>query len=124
MLNWEQLREMASSSVEIGSHGVTHTILTQMPLSEAKSEIEESKHCIEEKVKAPVKGFSYPNGNYSSDLERLVKGCGYRYACTTRPGPVDPSDSPYELKRIRVHDDVTFSTALFACHIAGVFKLV
>jgi peptidoglycan/xylan/chitin deacetylase (PgdA/CDA1 family) len=124
MLNWEQLREMASSSVEIGSHGMTHMILTQMPLAQAKTEIEESKRCIEEQVKNPVKGFSYPNGNYSLDLEMLVRSCGYRYACTARPGHVDATGSPYELKRINVHDDVTFSTALFACQISGIFKLV
>jgi len=123
-LDWRQLREMASSSIEIGSHGLTHMILTQMPLQEAKTELQESKRCIEEHVEVRVGGFSYPNGNHSPELETLVRNSGYRYACTTRPGPVDPGDSPYALKRIRVHDDVTFSTALFACHIAGVFKLV
>jgi len=124
MLNWQQVREMALSSFEIGSHGLTHMILTQLPQEAAKAELRESKRCIEEQLGRSVSGFSYPNGDYSDEVEALVRTAGYCYACTTKPGSVEPCDSPYQLKRIRVHDDVTFSTALFACHIAGVFKLV
>ena len=124
MLDWQQIREMAASSFEIGSHGVTHLILTQIPEPAMKAEVVESKRCIEEQLGQSIGGFSYPNGDYSDDIEALVRAAGYRYACTTKPGSVDRFDSPYQLKRIRVHDDVTFSTALFACHIAGVFKLV
>jgi peptidoglycan/xylan/chitin deacetylase (PgdA/CDA1 family) len=121
MLNWAQLREMASSSVEIGSHGLTHMILTQIPLETVKSELQESKSCIEEQLRQSVGGFSYPNGDYSEEIEALVRASGYRYACTTRPGYVEPRDNPYRLKRIPVHDDITFSTPLFACHITGIF---
>jgi peptidoglycan/xylan/chitin deacetylase (PgdA/CDA1 family) len=124
MLDWEQVREMAQSSFEIGSHGVTHLILTQIPEHAMQAEVFESKLRIEEQLRQSVGGFSYPNGDYSVEVESLVRTAGYRYACTTKPGAVEPCDSPYQLKRIRVHDDVTFSTALFACHIAGVFKLV
>jgi peptidoglycan/xylan/chitin deacetylase (PgdA/CDA1 family) len=123
MLDWQQVREMASSSVEIGSHGVTHMILTQIPPEAAEGELRESKRRIEEQVERPVGGFSYPNGNYSDAVEALVRAAGYRYACTTQPGQVEPRDNPFQLKRISVHDDITFSTALFACHIAGIFKL-
>ena len=124
MLNWQQVREMAASRVEIGSHGLTHMILTQMPLEAAKTELQESKRSIEEQLGHTVQGFSYPNGDYSDEVEALVRAEGYRYACTTRAGYVEPCANPYRLKRIRVHDDVTFSTALFACHLTGVFKLL
>jgi len=124
MLDWDQIREMARTSFEIGSHGVTHLILTQIPEQAMKEEVFESKHCIEQQLRQSVGGFSYPNGDYSAEVESLVRTAGYRYACTTKPGSVERCDNPYQLKRISVHDDVTFSTALFACHIAGVFKLV
>ena len=124
MLNWQQVREMALSSVEIGSHGVTHMILTQIPPQAANVELQESKRCIEEQIERPVGGFSYPNGDYSDAVEALVRAAGYRYACTTQPGYVESRDNPFQLKRISVHDDITFSTALFACHIAGIFKLL
>ncbi|HEY3303675.1 MAG TPA: polysaccharide deacetylase family protein [Candidatus Binatia bacterium] len=124
MLDWKQVREMALSSVEIGSHGVTHMILTQIAPQAAKVELQESKRCIEEQVERPVGGFSYPNGDYSDAVEALVRTAGYRYACTTRPGYIESRDNPFQLKRISVHDDITFSTALFACHITGIFKLL
>jgi peptidoglycan/xylan/chitin deacetylase (PgdA/CDA1 family) len=122
MLDWQQIREMAESSFEIGSHGVTHMILTQIPEHAMKAEVLESKHCIEEQLRVSVGGFSYPNGDYSEEIEALVKTAGYRYACTTKPGSVKFGDNPYRLNRIPLHDDITFSTALFACHISGVFE--
>ncbi|MGH7766480.1 MAG: polysaccharide deacetylase family protein [Candidatus Binatia bacterium] len=124
MLNWDQVRELALSAVEIGSHGVTHMILTRLPPKAAEGELQESKRCIEEQVERPVGGFSYPNGDYSDAVEALVRAAGYRYACITQPGYVGPRDNPFQLKRISVHDDITFSTALFACHITGIFKLL
>lgn len=123
MLDWEQVRQMARTSFEIGSHGVTHLILTQIPEQAVRAEVFQSKQSIEEQLKQSVGGFSYPNGDYSEEIEALVRTAGYRYACTTKPGTVKFDDNPYRLNRISLHDDVTFSTALFACHIAGVFKL-
>lgn len=124
MLNWQQVREMASSSFDIGSHGLTHMILTQIPPETAKTELQESKRCIEEQVERPVEGFAYPNGDYSDAVEAMVRIAGYRYACTTQPGYVESRGNPFQLKRIPVHDDITFSTALFACHITGSFNLL
>ena len=123
MLDWGQVREMAQSSFEIGSHGVTHLILTQIPEQAVKAEVFESKHCIEEELRQSVGGFAYPNGDYSEEIEALVRTAGYRYACTTKPGSVNLDDNPYRLNRIPLHDDITFSTPLFACHISGVFEL-
>jgi len=122
MLDWEQLREMARTSFEIGSHGVTHLILTQIPELAVKAEVFESKHCLEEQLRQSVSGFSYPNGDYSAEVESLVRTAGYRYACTTKPGSVKSDDNPYRLNRIPLHEDITFTTALFACHISGVFE--
>ena len=85
------------------------------------TEVSESKRCIETQLHCAVQGFCYPNGNHNDTVETLVKGAEYSYACTTHMGYVEPHDNPYRLKRIAVHDDITFSTALFACHIAGVF---
>lgn len=124
MLNWPQVREMAVSSFDIGSHGVTHMILTRIPRAAAGGELRESKRCIEGQIQRPVRGFSYPNGDYSDAIEELVRAAGYHYACTTEPGCVGPRDNHFQLKRIPVHDDITFSTALFACHITGIFGLV
>jgi len=121
MLDWQQVREMALSSFEIGSHGVTHMILTQVSREAAERELRESKRSIEEQIERPIGGLSYPNGDRSEALEALVRAAGYRYACTTEPGYVGSRDNPFQLRRISVHDDITFSTAMFACHIAGIF---
>jgi peptidoglycan/xylan/chitin deacetylase (PgdA/CDA1 family) len=121
MLDWQQVREMQTHGIEIGSHSLSHAILTQVTQTASEREVVESKSRLETKLCQEVKGFCYPNGNYNDGIESSVKAAGYTYACTTRSGCVTPHENPYRLKRISVHQDITFSTALFACHIAGIF---
>lgn len=47
MLNWEQVREMNKSKIEIGSHGVKHWILTHLSPDQLQGELEDSKRVIE-----------------------------------------------------------------------------
>jgi peptidoglycan/xylan/chitin deacetylase (PgdA/CDA1 family) len=122
MLDWQQVKDMKACGVEVGSHGVTHRILTRVPSSELMEEILESKNLIERSLGASIQGFSYPNGDFSEEVEEVVMKAGYRYACTIRPGFVTPHDNPFRLNRLLVHSDNTYSTALFACHLAGLFN--
>ena len=122
MLTWTQLREMASSRIEIGSHGCSHMILGRIPPAAVQAEVTESKRSLESQLRHTVEGFSYPNGDHSDRIRSLVRTAGYTYACSLDPGPVLPDDLPYQVKRILVHEDITFTTAMFACHIEGIFR--
>jgi len=122
MLTWDQVREMHRGGVEIGSHGVTHWILTRLAEAQLEKEIVESKKRIEYEVGDDVAGLSYPNGDYSEDIVRMVDKSGYRYACTIQPGYVGYDESPYTMRRLLLHGENTYTTALFACHLAGLFN--
>lgn len=69
ILNWDEARQMANAGIEFGSHGLTHRLLDSLDLEEAFKELAESKTAIEEKLGRPVCSFTYPNGNYNSDIE-------------------------------------------------------
>jgi peptidoglycan/xylan/chitin deacetylase (PgdA/CDA1 family) len=121
MLNWNQVKEMNQEGIEIGSHSLSHVILTRVDRKTIQHEVVESKRQIETQLQQEVKGFCYPNGDYNKIAIEYVRAAGYRFACTTEAGYVEPYDNLYRLKRIGVHEDITYSTPLFACHIAGIF---
>ena len=83
-----------ADNFEIGSHGVTHSYLTSIPIEEAKQEIYESKIILENLLGKPVTKFCYPRGYYNDEIKELVKEAGYEMARTTQVG-VLKSDDPY-----------------------------
>ncbi|MBI4364398.1 MAG: polysaccharide deacetylase family protein [Candidatus Latescibacteria bacterium] len=104
MLRWSQIRAMAEGGVSIGSHTVSHPVLTTVPPEEAARELRESKRTIEVEIGRPVSLFAYPVGkreHYSEAIKRLVADAGYTAALTTRSGANGPSHDRYELRRIR-----------------------
>lgn len=90
VLSWQQLAELASDSLcTIGSHGVSHKVMTLIPEKKVKHELAESKRRLENKLKIQVRHFSYPFSFYSQALNELVWQAGYSsavigYGDTTR----------------------------------------
>ena len=82
ILTWAEIRRMADDPlVTIGAHTVTHPILTNSADQELKYEISESCHRISEQLGRNVRCFAYPNGNYDSRAQAIVRdlgliGCG------------------------------------------------
>lgn len=122
MLTWDNVREMRRNGFEIGSHGVTHWILTRISGAQLEYEVWQSKQSIENELKEPIQGFSYPNGDYSDHVIGLLQKAGYKYACTIKPGYVERQNSPFKLNRLLLHNENTYTTPLFACHMAGLFN--
>jgi peptidoglycan/xylan/chitin deacetylase (PgdA/CDA1 family) len=85
-LDWDQIREMASHDVEIGSHGVSHRILTRLPRHEAAQELVRSKSEIEDRLGREVWHFAFPNEYADDALIASAARAGYRTVCTNRGG--------------------------------------
>lgn len=101
VLSWDEVREMSSNGITFGAHTVNHPILTNVPLQRAKWEIVQSKKDIEEKLGKEVTAFSYPNGDFSAEIVKLVQENGLTCAVSVSPNKlVSRKDSPYGLGRI------------------------
>lgn len=104
MMTWDEVRSLAGSGIDIGSHGVSHTILTKLGLEEACEETRISKAVIEDKIQRPVHHFAYPNGreeDFSQALRDACMAIGYHSVSTCVWGVNRTHrDSPYFLKRI------------------------
>jgi len=80
-LSWEQIREMCDSGLcTIGSHTVTHPILTKQPEEEARKEIKESKRILETQLQRDVIHFSYPHSFWNQEVQDIVLDSGYKTA--------------------------------------------
>jgi peptidoglycan/xylan/chitin deacetylase (PgdA/CDA1 family) len=88
-LDWTHLREMRDVFT-IGSHGMSHQMLTRLPRETAEFEISESKRLLEDRLDEPVSFFSYPYGKpeaYDQELEAMVRAAGYTASFVTVGGP-------------------------------------
>src|SRR5262249_19735982 len=104
-LSWAELREMAASGIDVGSHSMTHSILTLESDQRLLYELRESRSKIERLTGSPVSVFCYPNGDYDSRTIQEARRCGYIGAVTCRPGLNTAAQSPFELKRVHTVDD-------------------
>ena len=77
----KNLKKMSASSIiEIGSHTISHPLLTETSTDQIENELVLSKTFLEGIFKKPVKYFAYPSGNYNSLVISKVKKAGYKAA--------------------------------------------
>jgi peptidoglycan/xylan/chitin deacetylase (PgdA/CDA1 family) len=118
ILNWEEIRKMGKDNIAFGSHTRTHAILTMLTdPKQIQSELINSKNVIENKTAKPVRSFCFPNGDSNTELIRMVKESGYECAFVGGRGTVRKGSNPFELKRIGIHNDVSWNIPLFDCRI-------
>jgi len=123
-LSWEEVREMAQSGlISFGSHTASHRILTTLTDEEIWDELIRSKEkLIDEKVvDSSFIPFCYPNGNYNEKIEKMVKEAGYSLAVTTESGWNQFGSDPFIHKRIGIHQDISYTEAMFGCRIINLF---
>jgi peptidoglycan/xylan/chitin deacetylase (PgdA/CDA1 family) len=106
MLTWDEVRDLADAGWEIGSHGVSHTIMTRMHAADAVAELEASKRSIEAELGRPVRHFAFPNGqacDFDAGLTKACRRIGYATVSSCVWGLNVPGrDDPYALKRVGV----------------------
>lgn len=67
---------------EVACHGVTHAYLTHLPKEQLIHEILDDRKMLEELVEYPVRGMSYPFGEYSEEVIRTLNSLGIEYSRT------------------------------------------
>jgi len=88
-MNQEQIKELKSYGMVIGSHGLTHRILTQLSAGELEDEIKASKRALEDALGIEIDNFSVPRGFYNQKVMQLIKEAGYKAAFTSDPNDFD-----------------------------------
>src|SRR5215475_13378471 len=105
-INWRQAREMADAGVEIGSHTLTHPILTGLGGARLREEVAQSRDWIQNAIGRRVGTFCYPNGDYDLRTQLEVARAGYQLAVTTDVGLNNEWNDPLALRRIHGEYDL------------------
>jgi peptidoglycan/xylan/chitin deacetylase (PgdA/CDA1 family) len=125
LLGIAELKHLAQAGMSIGAHTLTHPILSLCSEDEARREIQESKHAIEEALGRNVWAFAYPFGNPATMGDREVRlareagfSCGFLNVEHRRVEPRGAGRSgAFTLPRTHVSQDTRLPE--FAAHLSG-----
>lgn len=78
-LTWAQLRDMKKGGIEVGSHSVTHPILSQLTEKQLEQELRLSHDRIKTEVGTAPTGICYPNGMAVDTSPRVEKKAAQWY---------------------------------------------
>lgn len=107
LMDWDAVRALAASGMEIGSHTVTHPLLNRLGSpEEVRFELEESYRRIARETGLPPRALAYPVGRRSGVSEATVaiaQQIGYRYGCLYEHGLNSLRDlDALRLRRLRI----------------------
>lgn len=77
----QQVAAVAAAGMEVGSHGLWHRRLPELPATELAAETERSRAVLREITGVPVGGFCYPYGAVDAESVSAVRAAGYEYGC-------------------------------------------
>lgn len=104
-----QLRELAERGFEVGSHSVTHSLLTDLAPERVRAELADSKDALEELTGRRVAHFSCPGGRWSPLVARLAAELGYESVATSRVGANGRAADRFRLSRVAVMRHTTLA---------------
>src|SRR5205814_5386453 len=87
LATWQELQALDPRVVTIGSHTMTHPILTSLTAEETDAEMRESRAALEKNLERPIALFCYPNGSVNQGALASARRY-YRSAVTVEPGTV------------------------------------
>ena len=114
-LTWDELIEMEQHGVQVGSHTVSHPMLTQVDIERVRRELRDSKVRLENVLGHDVPVFCYPNGATNDQVTEEVRLAGYDCAVTATHGFNELKPDPFKLRRISAEHDLPH----FAQNISG-----
>ena len=121
-LSWQEVAEMAESGlIEIGSHTLTHPLLTALSPADLAKELRDSRRILEDRLQRHVTALAYPSGAWNKAVMQAAAEAGYAAAVTVMPGRNTSAQPLLALRRTEVsaEDDAW----LLAAKLDGAFDL-
>jgi peptidoglycan/xylan/chitin deacetylase (PgdA/CDA1 family) len=98
----DELWQIATEGMEIGSHGWAHRSLPACSDAEAQEELVRSREHLRTLGHA-ADVFAYPHGHHSEKSKALVAAAGYRAAVSIFSDAPSVTDDRYAMRRVYVH---------------------
>jgi len=120
-MGWEEVRQLRDEGFEVGSHTVTHSLLTQVTAKEALKELDDSRRTLQEQLEVPIMSICYPAGNYNQQIVRMARQVGYQLGVVT-PCWAGVKETRLTLRRVGVYGSNSFR--IFQLKVSPIFPLV
>jgi peptidoglycan/xylan/chitin deacetylase (PgdA/CDA1 family) len=101
-IDWDGARRLVAAGFSVGSHTLTHPILSRESPEAQQRELAESRRELEQRLGITVDVVAFPNGrpqDFTTDTLATARACGYRYGLTTIERWNGPATGPYEIRR-------------------------
>jgi len=102
LMGVEELSMLPADIISIGSHTMTHPVLTSLNGHAAKAEIYESRLKLQAMLQKDITLFSFPYGAFNADLVAWCREAGYTRVFTILPTPALPNAKGYVTGRVSV----------------------
>jgi peptidoglycan/xylan/chitin deacetylase (PgdA/CDA1 family) len=96
------MRSWVDAGMDLGSHTRHHADLTALDDEQARSEIIDSRHELQDITGQEVRHFCYPYGRYDARHRAMTKEAGYATATTTARGRTSTNDDLLALPRVLI----------------------
>jgi peptidoglycan/xylan/chitin deacetylase (PgdA/CDA1 family) len=106
-LSVDQLREWVSHDYEVGNHSWDHPCLDRCTPSEQEWQVMRAHEGLRDLLGRRPDLFAYPNGNWASETDRVVRRLGYRVALLCDHRLVGDRPDRFRLSRLRVDSDAS-----------------
>jgi len=104
-MTWDQIREVAKEDFAIiGNHSHSHEYLIDFESEKIKEDISKSMSIFKKQLGYNSEFFSYPFGEYSLELKKIVKDLGFKYAFGQHSGVSDETKDFFELPRFPINE--------------------
>jgi peptidoglycan/xylan/chitin deacetylase (PgdA/CDA1 family) len=93
-LTWPQVIALAEAGMAVGSHGLDHRLLDDLPDDELLRDLAVSKEALEQHLGRGVEWLSLPGGSGGIRAWRAARGLGYKMVFGSAPGLLDARRPP------------------------------
>ncbi len=104
-MDWQQIKEIELSGLGvIGNHSHTHEYLIDWTNDKIKTDLQTSIEIFKKELGYSPEIFSYPFGEYSTDLKKIVENLNFKFAFGQHSGVIDPTKDFLELPRFPINE--------------------
>ena len=106
-LTLDELKMLSKNKfVTLGSHTVSHPILSKCSYEMQEYELSQSKIILNEWLNINTSYLAYPNGDYDNNTLRIVKQCNYKLCFTIHSEKINVEEvNPYQIPRYCIDDN-------------------
>ena len=122
VLSRNEVTEFLEIGGVLGSHTLTHPILTMCKEKTVRFELRESKKVLERDYGISIKHFAYPGGSWDGQIATMVEHAGFMSARTIDPGWGTTKSKPFALPNFGISDNARINKAVVQA--SGVWEML